>query len=201
MRISFLIMLIGCLSFMACNHSPKNDEQTSRSDTLGIPIDSNHRHPIMLKEPIVKSIKHYFSDTLTMDSFVLEIPVGNLISHNILVKIYNHQNALLFLDSVRANPYEGYIPTPDENISYARNRVMTMFNVDNFTRTGEEQAIKNASANQITNMVGWNEAIADSDRIVFNFINYNLDSAYVVYSEKLKRAAVIVKVPTIDDRP
>ena len=198
MKLPLSALFIFCMIFSSCNHTPKEEQQVISNDSINMPTGSAIRDSIILSDPIVNSIKHYFSDTAKMDSFVVEMPAGNIMALNFLVKIFDSNNNLIYLDS--ASP-RGFINDDlydekmkqDDIIKDLKKSIKAAFNIDNFSYSGKEDVIKNASASEIKNMQTWNEAINDTDRVVFNYLDWGKGVLYVSYSQKLKKAAVAIQ--------
>ena len=191
------VLILICFLFSGCNHHPTHENQET-----ALSVDesqSNVPDSIMLKEPIVNSVRHYFSDTTDMDSFAVEMPAGNILKNDMVIRIYSNQSNLLFTDSISASDfiedavYNTPNPQPEVALIDLRRGIKNVFKGDVFAFSGNTGAIKNASGKQIANMVGWNEAVDDSTKIVFTFSDSYRGNSYVAYSQKLKKAVVIVR--------
>jgi hypothetical protein len=193
-------LIILCFLFFSCNQHPTREshETVSGMDSGSVEALNIVPDSIMIREPIINSLKRHFSDTLNMDSFAAEMPAGNILKNDIVIRIYSHDKALLFTDSVSASDYlEDAVynqpnPQPDVAVNDLRRGVMHLFNPSYFTSAGKADDIKNASGAQIKNMVGWNEAVDDSAKPVFVFSDSFRGTRFVAYSQKLKKAVVIV---------
>jgi|GEM_PF-3309910 hypothetical protein len=199
-------VLILSLFFTSCNQHPPNEAQKITPVDSGMPVNRNESDDsIVLSEPIVSSAKHYFSDPLSQDSFVAELPKGNIYRNSLYLKIYAAGNELIFVDSLSPTVFlsseiYGYGTVQPQVVSKDLHRgIAALFEEANFSLTGDKDAIKNASAAQISNMIGWNEAVADSNQIVFSFFDAYPGTSYVTYSKKLKKGVVILKVPSEED--
>ena len=81
MKVNFIFLLTAAVFFTACSHTPSNIElQNEKSDSSTAFVPANLYNSIDLSESLAYSTKHYFSDTLLQDSFVIEMPAGNIIS-------------------------------------------------------------------------------------------------------------------------
>jgi len=201
MKLLSPLLFIFCLALTSCNHHPKEDTQSVVSSTDSTISEKAYVLPdsVMLTEPIIKTLRHYFSDTTNMDSFVVEMPAGNMMANWLQIKIYNPANNLIYIDSFSATNMwsaeyfdQAKAPNPEIAANALRQFVMTIFTINNFNYAGEENAIKNAAANDIKNMIAWNEAVSDTDRIIFNYYG-NGTRNYVNYSNKLKRGVMSVQ--------
>lgn len=196
MKPALLVLFTFCLIFSACNNTPKESQQaTTTKDSSNTSANDLYPDSLIMDEPITSSAKHYFSDSSGMDSFAAEMPAGNIVVNFCSVKIYNSAGNLLFQDSI----YSNALCTGDdkgdktETIKDLKRGVAALFDKNNFDVSGQLDAIKNASADQIKNMVAWNEAIEDTNRIVFSYFKGEA-TAHACYSQKLKKAVVAVQV-------
>ena len=204
MKISLPAFLILCVLFVSCNQHPASGEVEKNATTdSGMRITQNEPDDsIVLSEPIISSAKHYFSNLLSQDSFVAELPKGNIYKSNLYLKIYTAGNELLFLDSISPTAFvsgdifgQGTV-LPEIVSRDLHHGIAALFEEANFSVTGDEEAIKNATATQISDMAGWKEAVSDSSKIVFSFYNADMGISYVTYSKELKRGVVILKLPS-----
>jgi hypothetical protein len=205
-------LFILCLFFSSCDpHPPREKEETEvkPKDSDNVETVGRTLNPVILKEPLMNSMKHYFSDTAHMDSFAIEIPAGNILTNKIGLRIYQPDNKLIFADSIEPAGFYGWDTVVDRDgfirpeavIADVRKGIMGMFSdtlTSSFTSSGADE-IKNAQTVQIANMIGWNEVTADTSRIVFRYMDESRGLFYLAYSHRLKKAVVIVKIENEDD--
>ena len=200
MKLILPSLFILSLLFSGCKHSSNGAQDGSSQENADIEAE-NSPDAIMLRQPIVSSVKHYFSDSTAMDSFVVEMPAGNILKNDMSVRIYNNRNELLFKDTVSASDfiedavYNQESPEPEVALSDLRRGIKDIFKGEVFTAAGKEGAIKDATIKHIVNKDTWNEAVDDSTKIIFTFSDSFRGTSYVAYSQKLKKAVVIVREP------
>jgi hypothetical protein len=205
MKKMLLPLFILGLILSSCNHHPTDESQETSRDSGAVDLTSvgGGDDSIVLKEPITSWTKHYFSDSVSKDSFVMEAPAGNISKQSLYIKIYSSKNALLFIDSMSPSDFfddEVYSQgnaQAEVAINDLRRGIAAFFtgdDFDNFSTSGNELAIKNAKGKQITDMAGWTEAVDDSNKIVFTFFESYRGTSFVTYSPKLKKAVTIVQI-------
>jgi hypothetical protein len=199
-KLLFPLFILGVV-LSSCNHHPSDESQETSRDSGAVDLTSvGGDDSVMLKEPITSWTKHYFSDSVNMDSFVMEAPAGNILKHSLYIKIYSSNHTLLFIDSMLPSDFfddEVYSQgnaQPEVAINDLRRGIAGFFGQDNFAISGNEMAIKNANGHEIKNMVGWTEALDDSTKTVFTFFDSYKGTSYVTYSPKLKKGVLIVQV-------
>ncbi len=199
MKLSLPALFVFCLILTSCSNTPKEDRQATTSGPDSIYNDEGfYLHSILLKEPVIIKATHRFSDNAAMDSFVAELPAGNAVGGFCFIKIYDHNKNLLFLDSASTSSYYNTdLKEETEALTDLKRGIAAIFDESNFSLSGQQDAIKNASADQIKNMAAWNEALNDSTRVLFNYLSFG-SSDYVTYSQKLKKGVVALQVFTED---
>ncbi len=200
MKTSLVAIFFLSLVLMGCNNRPATETAIIVQDTSDAYDNTprNYYEEVMLEDDIVYYSLHYFSDSLAGDSFVVEMPTGNIIGGSYFVRIYNAAGKCVFTDSVAT--YHVFNSISTERDSVTEEQLLAMLDryladvVSNghFSEAGKVEAIKNAGASDIRNMIGWNEAVADPAMPVFTY-DIQGGTAQICYSHKLNRPVIIVQ--------
>lgn len=193
-----VIAVIFCLT--ACNHKPANPEvETTVSDTTYANGERAFQFDtLILDEYVVYSTQHIFSDSLTQDSFVVELPAGNVMHSYWYLRVFNSKAELIYTDSLGAETFARESDLSQEVIDHAgvlaavKRRLFGLTDIKNYSVSGSEDAIKGAPAYSIENMIAFNEAVDNPSTILYRYDD-GYTATYIMYSKKLQKVVVVVK--------
>lgn len=201
------ILFIACMILSSCNHHPNGDSgKTGGADSGSVSQISSSNYSRMLKEPIVNSKMHYFSDSAAMDSFVIEIPAGDIFTSKMHLRIYNHSNELIYTDSISTIGFydedtnvneQGFIKT-ESAIKDLKEGIAGMLSAEHFMNGGAEE-IRNAPDESVTDTTVWKEVEANPHRIIYLYADVIKGATYVACSRLSKQASVIIHFDAEDE--
>jgi hypothetical protein len=201
---NILIALLW-FSLASCNQKPTNPQvSTAEADTSQLAENSSHDYAIMLDEAMVYSIKHHFSDSLTEDSFVVELPAGDIWASQYCLKVFNSRAQLIYQNSVDAtslmngSQMEGKAFAEKEKVlDNVKFKFSGLSDSSNFVVSANAVHSKNNVARDTINTIGFNEAINNPTTLMYRYDD-GFTTTYIMYSKKLQKVIVVFKEEYVD---
>jgi hypothetical protein len=197
----FSVYIISVVVLLySCNHKPVQQEELTQTDPVKAVLAQNFDSfydSVLIEQPISAVYYHHFSDSLAQDSFVIEIPAGDILSNELSFRIYSQEGRLLFQDWLSSEFCLGSATnnsrefTEQQIVNSLKQYMSHFFDLPNFVYAYENEAIKEASGDRILNMIGWTEAVNDPHRMTFKYYKNPEYESYVAYSYKLGKGVII----------
>lgn len=182
--------LITLLLF-SCNSGSSNTSDNKNSSVSGIKTISK------AKMVLLTEIKpHFFSDSLTKDTFKLVLRGDSLTTSSAIFSIITHNGKEIYADTFDANWLE-YVPqdtgTPtiaqyEKSIGY---KASQFFNDSNFVNALKVPAIATCGDNGIPDSVNWFDIHSYKKVIGFHYwFDGSVDDNYLAWSKKKQQVVI-----------